>query len=389
MAAPTASRATSPRAAELPHAALPATSIAGTGFTSEGIDQNPAFYDLVIDSHFGAAAADPVAYVVSRALRRYDVSRIGDGQARAAAVGATSRAWALLAASVYSKDESVQDYTGVPHLPGGATWSFFGRHTPTPKMCQLVRAWGELLDVATALADAGGGGGGQPLDEPMRYDLVDVGREVLAQIATPLSMNLSDALHAAPHPRPAELDAYGSAYLSVLSDLDELVATDTAFLLGPWLQMARRVGDAPNASDDCTGASAPTVPPEVTGCAHFFEWNARCQLTTWNPVPSRRAKAQPKGPIDYASKHWSGLIRDYYRERAKLLVAAAKQHAAAGKRFDAAADDAVRAPHAYAFQVATTQYPTAPVGDALVVSRAMHAKYAPRFAGCGGGVQDR
>jgi hypothetical protein len=152
-----------------------------------------------------------------------------------------------------------------------------------------------------------------------------VGREVLAQLLTPLSMNVSDALHATPHADPPTVDLYGDAYVALLADLDTLVATDATFLLGSWLEMARNVGSAhldvhPRgdgvganatsataddlsadvASDDCTGASAPTVPPEVQGCGHFYEWNARCQLTTWNPVPQGATK-QPSGPIDCAA----------------------------------------------------------------------------------------
>ena len=155
------------------------------------------------------------------------------------------------------------------------------------------------------------------------------------------------------------------------------IGTDTAFTLGPWLAMARSVGDA-NASD-CTGA--PTIPPEVVGCAHFYEWNARSQLTTWNPVQKGAAK-QPGGPIDYASKHWSGLVADYYRERARLLVVSAAAHARDGRRFDDNADEAVRAAHAYAFQVDTKRYPTEPVGDALDISRTMRTKHGVSLQGC-------
>ena len=138
------------------------------------------------------------------------------------------------------------------------------------------------------------------------------------------------------------------------------------------------VQHAPNVVD-----GAPTVPPMVKGCAHFYEWNARCQLTTWKPVPLG-ATREPRGPIDYASKHWSGLLSGYYADRAKALVRAAKVAASAGQHFDYASDAAVRAKHAFAFRidtVATTPLPTAPVGNALTVSRAMRAKYAMRFEG--------
>ena len=109
--------------------------------------------------------------------------------------------------------------------------------------------------------------------------------------------------------------------------------------------MARAL--AGNATD-CSGAIAPTVKT----CGDFYEWNARVQLSTWNPVPYG-AKAIPGGPIDYASKHWSGLIKDYYSERAKKITAGAIAAAKAGTNFSKAADDDVRAHNAYAWQTST------------------------------------
>ena len=47
-----------------------------------------------------------------------------------------------------------------------------------------------------------------------------------------------------------------------------------------------------------------------------------------------------------------------------------------------AAQAATRAAHAYAWQAARDKYPTEPVGDPLVVSEAMLAKYAPYYAAC-------
>ena len=45
-------------AALIPSQALQAkTSVSGTGFTSEGIDQNPAYYELLLDNHFTGGRA--------------------------------------------------------------------------------------------------------------------------------------------------------------------------------------------------------------------------------------------------------------------------------------------------------------------------------------------
>ena len=473
------------RAVEVPADAMRSGSVVGSGFTDEGIDQNPAYHDLLLDRHFDETAAGEGApkaaqrggaegvaesYLVRRALKRYGLSRLPHSSAVAMAA---STAWTQLARSVYSQDVDTQDNTGVPHLPprtkpcqqgSRCMWSFQDdRATPTPKMCAAVDAWDLLLTVARHASSGAGEGHGlaAPLSEPLRYDLVNVGREILAQIASPLALNLSDALHASP-PVATDIEHAGQAYVSLLTDLDTLVATDPAFSLGAWLEMARAlaggtlaggtlaggtqapptaVGRGPEPAleepslhresaresawesardegavsapgkrsavkasaaeepavvevsqddehppwgpeqvEDCTGM--PGVPPSLVSCADFYDWNARVQLTTWNPVVAN-ATELPDGPVDYASKHWSGLLRDYYAERARRLVAAAKANAARGLPFTSTEEAAIRAAHAFEFQTAVgTRYPSSAVGDALEVSTAMRAKWAKVVAPC-------
>ena len=135
--------------------------------------------------------------------------------------------------------------------------------------------------------------------------------------------------------------------------------------------------------EDCTegvGGGFPTI----TSCVKFYEWNARTQLTTWNPTPQGVAQI-PGGPIDYASKHWSGLIRDYYARRVTLVMEQALSDAAAGKSLDRSALNRVYAEHAYNWTTATNPYPTEPVGDYVAVSKAMRTKYAHYFTTCSSG----
>lgn len=106
------------------------------------------------------------------------------------------------------------------------------------------------------------------------------------------------------------------------------------------------------------------------------------QLTTWNPTPAGATKV-PDGPVDYASKHWSGLISDYYQARAKGVLAQALADAAAGQPLNTAAVAQMWATLAHSFQNAfPSTYPTSPVGDPVAVSAAMRAKYAPFYAAC-------
>ena len=103
--------------------------------------------------------------------------------------------------------------------------------------------------------------------------------------------------------------------------MDALLATDTAFMLGPWLAAARNL--AATATVDIDGGNVEThTKPDATkngaqttagvvaasdcaiferpaACADFYEWNARVQVTTWQPTPANATQV-PGGPIDYA-----------------------------------------------------------------------------------------
>ena len=68
-----------------------------------------------------------------------------------------------------------------------------------------------------------------------------------------------------------------------------------------------RRGAATANATDCDNAFG------IGTCAGFYEWNARVQLTTWNPT-TKDAKAPPGGPLDYASKQNSGTLARLHRE---------------------------------------------------------------------------
>lgn len=329
----------------------------GTGFTPEGIDQNPVYYEFMLDANWRTKPVDDVtAHIVERSHRRYGL---------AAPSADVTEAWQLLVASAYAQDLSVQDGTGVPHLGAAEAWAFGSdRRTPSDKLCMIWGAWVRLARAAVSLDHD---------SEPFRYDLVNTAREVLAQLAGPIGQNFSDAAHANPIDA-ARVDATGSLYEELLGDIDELVATDGAFSLGAWLAMARSF--AANATD-CTDTGYETI----TDCARFFEWNARVQLTTWNPTPKDAAKI-PDGPVDYASKHWSGLIQDYYAARVRLWKEQALADAARAAPLNKQAINRLEAAHAYNWTTATNAYPEQAVGDAVAVSARMLQKYGQYFATC-------
>ena len=129
---------------------------------------------------------------------------------------------------------------------------------------------------------------------------------------------------------------------------------------------------------DCTGTVIDSV---LEGnCSRFYEWNARTQLTTW--YPTTKGEPMPLRDSDYARKHWSPLIKDYYARRAAMLLAQALVDAEASKPLDKAAVLRLRAHLAFDWTTRTDNYAETPAPNFVDVSKAAHAKYAAMFASC-------
>lgn len=334
-----------------------AGNIVGIGATPEGINQNPIYYEFLFSQAYrDAPHSNLTQHIVDVQHRRYGLKEFNDDVAQA---------WALLLESAYTTDRSVQDMTGVGHFKPrfGEKGSDFekNRYQPKPILCKVVLAWKRLLKAAQHAK----------LNEPFRYDLVNLGREVLAQISTPLALNFTDAIYRDPLDVD-EVISTGTKYIVLLNDLDELVATDKAFLVGNWLTPARRWGKDVN---DCE------TPRNSGNCEDFYEWNARCLITTWNPTTENSSKI-PGGPIDYAAKHWSGLIKDYYAKRVNLLMDQALNDQGQGNALNQTKVDRILARHAYNWTTSVNPYPTSTTGDAVAISMMKLDKWTDTFDTC-------
>ena len=84
--------------------------------------------------------------------------------------------------------------------------------------------------------------------EPFRYDLITLGQELLSQLATPMSMNFSDAMKA-DDLNVEKLTTTGNLYIELLNDIDALLSGDPASMVGPWLEMAKEFGKNSDADD--------------------------------------------------------------------------------------------------------------------------------------------
>ena len=139
----------------------------GTGYTPEGIDQNPVYYEFMAETNFRETPVQDIPlHISTRSHRRYGLSDFNAD---------VDQAWRLLVASSYSQDLSVQDGTGVPHLGGNEAWAWnVNRYTPSPTLCKVYDAWTHMIAASAVVAAT---------NEPFQYDLINTGREVLAQLA--------------------------------------------------------------------------------------------------------------------------------------------------------------------------------------------------------------
>ena len=189
--------------------------------------------------------------------------------------------------------------------------------------------------------------------QPLQYDLVDLGRQVLVNLFVDLHAMYNATYYVYVEKQvntSVQLGLISSSMLSLLDDLEELLNTNTNFLLGHWIADAR--------------ASVPTTSP--TEAVDNAEFNARNQITMWGPHQEVE---------DYASKEWAGLVGDYYKERWALFTSLVNEAVAEGKTFDRNNYESKRYTLEKMFSYTIKPYPTTPKGGLFKITKNLIQKY--------------
>lgn len=289
----------------------------GVGLMMEGYGHNPPFFELMFELAW-RNDVDLQAW-----MKDFSRFRYGRENANAAA------AWETLRTGLYDKGH--RGKTAVTSFPSPG-----GRNGRYPELA-LAKAWRLLLDAGPELSAS----------ETYRHDLVNIARQCVSSRAGDFLAKTTAAYQA------KDAAAYRQAsaeFLQLLRDLDELLATNDQFLLGRWLEDAKRWG-----ATDAERAK--------------LEWNARRVLTLWGTGEALR---------DYAWKEWSGLVTGFYAKRWEIFFRHQQESLDGGKPFDQ------KACHAEIFRFendwcnARETYPTQPAGDSLAIARRLYEKYRPR-----------
>jgi alpha-N-acetylglucosaminidase len=299
----------------------------GIGLTPEGIEENPALYQLMLDNVWRDSAISVSAWLSGYVGARYGVAN-----------GDALLAWQILSLTAYAGGlgeggpESI-----IVARPTTEVWADRVRTKLDYRPQDLARAWGLLVRAADSL----GGGDG------FRYDLVDVTRQVLANYATPLQQRCVLAYLSHDF---AAFDSCTSRFLELMDDLDALLATRKEFLLGRWIGDARRCGATADEAD-------------------LYEKNARDLITLWGDKES--------GLHEYACRQWAGLIKDFYKPRWAQYFIYLRQKMEKGDRMEETGFDAAIKDWEWKWVNSTdSRYSEQPVGDALSVVRRLYTKYA-------------
>lgn len=253
----------------------------GIGSTLEGFDVNPLMYEYVFDKAWDISIPDE-SWIEKLADRR--TGKI-DPHAR--------NAWKLLYDSIYTQPAQLGQgalTNARPSFKGHGNWTtqpYINYDNKT-----LLKAWGEMLQATPRNNDL------------YSFDVVNIGRQVLGNYFSVLRDRFTKAYI---HKDKNELSRIGQQMINLLTDIDELLSTHSAFSFERWINKARQTGITDEESD-------------------YFEQNARTLLTTWGE--------KNQSLNDYANRTWAGLVQNYYRVRWKMFIDDAISALNEGKEFD-------------------------------------------------------
>jgi alpha-N-acetylglucosaminidase len=300
-----------------------AGNMVGIGVVPEGIEQNPAMYALMLDHVWRDKVIDADDWVKAYVHRRY-------GQKNTDA----ERAWNILHYTVYSTDGGHESIiTGRPTFKSSTDWTDTER---SYKLTDLIPAWDHLIRASANFKNVDG----------FQYDLVDLSRQILADYASTLQQNIV-AAYRSKNQKSFQINS--SKFLELIKDMDHLLATRKDFLLGKWLNDAKRWG-----TNDAEKA--------------LYEKNARNLITLWGDKDASLH--------EYANKQWSGLLTGFYLPRWQYFFKHVAAKMNSGQKFSQEAFDKKIKVWEWNWVQGRELYNERPEGDPVVVSKMMYQKYA-------------
>ncbi len=308
--------------------------LSGLGMMMEGLGANPIVPGFVMDMNWRSQVPTVAGWTEEYVTRRY---RTANASAWAA--------WQMLLATAYRS--TAQTGTFLAERPG--FYDPKATYRTEPNAPYPVNALAAALDTLLAAAPALGG------NDAYRYDVVNLARQAIGQLGVPAVNAVEEAFKR--KDRRALIVAEAKV-VGLLRDLDKLAGTREEFLLGRWLEDAKRWGKTPAERD-------------------LYEWNARNIITLWG---TKCTEGENDDLNLYAYKEWQGMFTRYYLPRWHAFFTRLNQSLDAGTEFDRRPFAAEMCQWEQGWSHGHDVFRTTPRGDELAVARRLLEKYRADLA---------
>lgn len=307
---------------------FPNSSMVGIGITMEGINQNEFIYDFMLEKawKFNLTEDELSDFAQSFSIRRYshpNVPQIGIE---------FEKIWTSIAHILYNIDDyqNKQLFTKRPSL--------LLEPEKVINEEDFLSTWDTFVQLSGKYSNG---------SNLLKYDLVDISKEALRVIFNRYYLQLVEAFNQ----KDLNLfDKQATVLKQILVDMDDLLATDSRFLLGNWLEAAK--SKAMNQREK-----------------YLYEWNARNQITIWGTNTTDVV-------LDYACKAWSGLVKDYYLPRWMLFFQIAEETIIKNTGLDLISlNERLLAEVEMPFISSRKSYPTFEIGDSFAKAKELNEKY--------------
>ncbi|MFF3325947.1 alpha-N-acetylglucosaminidase [Streptomyces sp. NPDC002889] len=294
----------------------PGSALVGTAYMPEAAERDPAALELFSELAWREEKIDREEWFAQYAQIRYGGE---DPSARAAFGALAATAYKLTSTdgrpydSLFSRRPSLTSAIGTAFDPAG-----------------FDRAFAALLKVRPSLRES----------DAYRHDVTDLARQALANRSRTLQLPMRAAY------LDKDVDAFralSALWLKMMRLTDTMAGCHRSFLLGPWLEDAKRLATGPEEAVE-------------------LERTARVLITTW---ADRAAAGQLS---NYANRDWQGLMNDVHVPQWEVYLteyAAAMSEGRAPKAFD-------WYPSEEAWTRERTTYPVRATGDAHRIAQRVH-----------------
>jgi alpha-N-acetylglucosaminidase len=307
----------------------------GIGMAMEYFGNNPVVEDFVIGMSWGKEVPD-----VKEWFDQYVINRYGKKNT------AAQQAWEGLLATVYNSHK--QTGTFLCERPGFYNPKLTYRTSPIPDYD--LGTLGNVLDnLLKCSADFG-------KKETYQFDLVNLTRQYISPLAYYWILDMEQAY------KRKDLAAFRklkTQFTELIRDFDLLLSTRKEYLLGRWIESAKKWGTTQKEKD-------------------LYEYNARNIITLWG---EKCTEAQFDDLNTYAYKQWAGMFTDYHLVRWNKFFGEVEAAIQKNENWDRAPFLEASCNWEKSWSRNKNLFPVTPKGDPVAVSKQLFAKYKPMIDG--------